>query len=126
MTITIAPISFGLQLPIKKDWKKGLMPQVKNGIYGVPLTKKNITQEHVVPAACGGETTNENIVFADAEMNNQRATTPLMDVITYEQLFDYLYEWVDVETENIRGADYICGIIKTIGDVERHRKEWIA
>ena len=124
--MSVKCVSFGLQLPIKKDWKHGLMPQVKNGIYGKPLTKNNITQEHIVPASCGGETTNENIVFADAEMNNQRAPTPLMDFINYEQLFEYLYQWVDVETENIKGSDYICGIIKTIGDTERHRKEWIA
>lgn len=123
----IHSISFGIQHPLKKDWKKGLMPQVKYGLYGVPLTRENITQEHIVPVSYGGETVTENLALADRDMNNERACTPLMEFLSYKQLFDYLYQFVDVKTPNISGKEYICGVIKTIGDVERNRREeWIA
>ena len=119
--------SFGIQHPLKQDWKKGLMPQVKYGLYGIPLTKENVTQEHIVPRSCGGETVTENLALADRDMNNERACTPLMDYMTYKQLFDYLYQFVDVKTPNIDGKDYIVGVMKTVGDVERYRREeWIA
>lgn len=111
----VQAVSFGsYQHDLKTAWRKGLLPTVKKGVYGNILTQDNLSLEHIVPHSLGGRTTTDNLFLADKFANSKRGTKPIMEVLTYEQLFDYLQQFVDVKNKYINGKDYIVKIIKTI------------
>lgn len=103
---------------LKKAWKQGKLPTVTKGIYGNILTKENISLEHVIPHSLGGATRLDNLMLAERTANARRGIKPIMEVITYEQLFDYLKQFVDIKIKKFNGNDYIQKILRTIGGLK--------
>lgn len=103
---------------LKKAWKQGKLPTVTKGIYGNILTKENISLEHVIPHSLGGATKLDNLMLADRIANTKRGVKPILDVITYEQLFDYLQQFIGVKLKRFNGNDYIIKVLKTIGGLK--------
>lgn len=100
---------------LKTAWKKGQLPTVTRGIYGNILTPENLSLEHIVPHSLGGATRLDNLMLAEAKANAKRGIRPLMEVISYEQLFDYLKQFIGVKLKKFNGNDYIIKVMKTIG-----------
>lgn len=114
--MTIPAVSFGSYNSILKTaWKKGQLPTVKRGIYGNILTPDNLSVEHVIPHSLGGKTITSNLMLAERTANAKRGIKPLMEVITYKQLFDYLMQFLDIKIKKFNGNDYIISILKLIG-----------
>lgn len=111
----ILRISFGsYNSVLKSEWKRGRLPAITKGIYGNILTKDNLSLEHIIPHSLGGTTTLDNLMLAEAKANSKRGIKPIMEVISYEQLFDYLEQFIGVKTKKFNGNEYIVKIIKTI------------
>ena len=103
---------------LKTAWRKGKLPTVTRGIYGNILTQDNLSLEHIIPHSLGGATRLDNLMLAEKTANAQRGIKPLMDVITHEQLFDYLSQFIDVKLKRFNGNDYIINIMKKIGGLK--------
>ena len=111
-------VSFGYKHPLKKAWKKGLLPSVKRGLYGKKLTKSNISLEHITPVSQGGGDAIENLALADREANRERGTKPINEVISFKQLVEYLEQFRDVRVKGINGNRYIQKVL------EKAKKVW--
>ena len=103
---------------LKKAWKQGKLPTVTKGIYGNILTQDNLSLEHIIPHSQGGQTTLDNLMLAEKKANAKRGVRPLMDVITYEQLFDYLSQFIGIKLKKFNGNDYIISVMKKIGGLK--------
>ena len=66
---TVQPVSFGYNHPLKTAFDKGLLPKGLKGLYGVTLTKKNRSIEHLKPHCKGGKLSLDNVALADKYMN---------------------------------------------------------
>lgn len=108
-------ISFGYNHPIKKAFDKGLLGKDFKGLYGVKLTKKNRTIEHIVPHSLGGGLNWGNVALADKVMNAIRGIKPIEDFITFEMWKDYLKQFIDIKNQYIDGMQYIKEICKARG-----------
>lgn len=116
----VQAVSFGsYRHDLKTAWRKGLLPTVTKGVYGNILTQDNLSLEHIVPHSLGGKTTTDNLFLADRFANSKRGVKPIMEVLTYEQLFEYLNQFVDVKNKYVNGKDYIYKIIKRIGSLKQ-------
>ena len=99
---------------LKTAWKEGKLPTVTKGIYGNVLTADNISLEHIIPHSLGGATRLDNLMLAEKTANARRGIKPLMQVITYEQLMDYLKQFIGIKIKRFNGDEYIREILKTI------------
>lgn len=99
---------------LKKAWKQGKLPTVQRGIYGNILTKENISLEHIIPHSLGGATRLDNLMLAERTANARRGIKPIMEVITFEQLTDYLKQFAGIRIRKFNGDEYIQKILKTI------------
>ena len=111
----VCSVSFGYNHPIKKAFDKGLLGKDFKGLYGVKLTKKNRTIEHIVPHSLGGGLNWGNVALADKVMNAIRGIKPIEDFITFEMWKDYLKQFIDIKNQYIDGMQYIKEICKTRG-----------
>lgn len=113
----ISKVNFGYHTHIKDCWLAGKLPTVTKGLYGIPLTKKTVSNEHIIPVAEGGKTEQGNIALANKYINNLRGTKPIKEFLTRTQLNKYLEQFIDVVVEYkgkiFRGNDYIRDIEKT-------------
>lgn len=101
----------GYNHPLKKAFKKGLLPNVRNGIYGNPINKNNVSLEHGQPVSQGGLTELSNLFLAEKDANSKRGVKPIEDFLTREMLVKYLAQFVGVKNYLINGAKYINAII---------------
>lgn len=99
---------------LKTAWKQGQLPTVQRGIYGNILTSDNISLEHIIPHSLGGATRLNNLMLAEKTANAKRGIKPLMEVISYEQLMDYLKQFIGIKIKRFNGDEYIREILKTI------------
>ena len=99
---------------LKTAWKEGKLPTVTKGIYGNVLTADNLSLEHIVPHSLGGATRLDNLMLAEKTANARRGIKPLMQVITYEQLMEYLNQFIGIKIRRFNGDEYIRQILKTI------------
>ena len=111
----VCGVSFGYNHPIKKAFDKGLLGKDFKGLYGVKLTKKNRTIEHIVPHSLGGGLNWGNVALADKVMNAIRGIKPIEDFITFEMWKDYLKQFIDIKNQYIDGMQYIKEICKARG-----------
>ena len=111
----VCSVSFGYNHPIKKAFDKGLLGKDFKGLYGVKLTKKNRTIEHIVPHSLGGGLNWGNIALADKVMNAIRGIKPIDDFITFEMWKSYLKQFVDIKNQFVDGMQYIKEICKARG-----------
>lgn len=101
---------------IKKLFKSGKL-KLDYGLYGEPLTKENVSDEHIVCRCYGGKTIESNIALASKEMNNRRGCQPIEKFVTIEMVNAYIER---IRQNNIKGYDieaYCQGIIKTFSKI---------
>lgn len=104
--------SFGYHHPLKTAFDRGLMPEVKKGLLGHPLTKKNRSIEHIVPKCMGGQLTWDNVALSDRKANMLRGATPIEKLVTKEMWITYLRQFINVKNKLVDGMDYIKGLCK--------------
>ena len=103
-------VSFnGYKSILKTDWKKGLLPNVKRGLYGDVLTKSNVSLDHLRPVSKGGKTELCNLALASKAKNEARGNQDLFEVLTSKQAIDYLKQFSAYQ--NYR--QYINELIRT-------------
>jgi hypothetical protein len=78
---------------------RGKLPSVKKDIYGLPLTKKTVSREHIVPKSLGGTSFNSNIALADKFMNSKRGCEKLAKFTTLENVVNYFLQFVGVKVK---------------------------
>lgn len=111
----VQAVSFkGYTSILKTAWKEGRLPTVTKGIYGNILTQENISLEHIIPHSLGGKTTLDNLMLAEKTANARRGIKPIMSVITFEQLTEYLQQFKGIRIRKFNGDEYIKKITKTI------------
>lgn len=101
---------------IKKLFKSGKL-KLDYGLYGEPLTKENVSDEHIICRCYGGKTIESNIALASKEMNNRRGCQPIEKFVTIEMVNAYIER---IRQNNIKGYDieaYCNGIIKTFSKI---------
>ena len=116
-TIQSSNVSFGYSHPLKTAFKKGLMPTVHHDIWGNPLTKKNVSLDHIICKCDGGKSELGNFLLADAKANNKRGCTPIENMVTYEQLRLYLRQFKDIKNRYIDGNEYIRAVRRTFKQI---------
>ena len=104
--------TFQYKHPIKTAFDKGLMPEVKKGLLGHPITKKTRSIEHLTPKCLGGTLANDNVALTHKEANSRRGITPIEEIVTKEMWIDYLKQFVNVKNQFIDGMEYIKGLCK--------------
>lgn len=116
----ITPISsvssFSFMADVKHLFDKGLLPGVEKGFYGQPLTKKNVSREHLLPHCKGGTRNEANIVLADKFLNNIRGSKPIKQVADPDTAVEYLeqFKGIVVPDHKFDGDAYIGKITKTL------------
>lgn len=90
-------MSFAGKFGVRDLWMKGKLPQVKFDIYGLPLTKKTCSREHIIPKSLGGSSYNSNIALADKFMNSKRGTEKLSEFTTLENVVNYFMQFIGVK-----------------------------
>ena len=108
-------ISFGYSHPIKKAFDKGLLGKDFKGLYGIKLTNKNRTIEHIKPHSLGGKTITGNVALADKGMNAKRGIEPIENYVTFEMWKSYLKQFEKIKNKFIDGMKYIKEICKEQG-----------
>lgn len=109
---TMKIINFtGYCSPLKKYFRKGLMPTVQRGLYGDILTKENLSIEHLIPRSYGGLTETSNLALASKRMNNLRGNQPLQDFLIPKKAIDYLLQFKDINLPEFNGNDYITYLL---------------
>ena len=111
----VCNISFGYNHPIKKAFDKGLLGKDFKGLYGVKLTKKNRTIEHIKPHSLGGGLNWGNVALADKIMNAIRGIKPIEEFVTFQMWKDYLKQFINIKNQYIDGMHYIKEICKARG-----------
>lgn len=112
--MNINPISFkGYNSPLKSYYKKGLLPEVKYGIYGERLTKKTVSLEHLKPKALGGKNTLANYALADRIKNENRGNKPLNQFVDKFKAMRYLSQFLNIKLPYFDGNEYIKTMIET-------------
>lgn len=104
--------TFGYRHPIKKAFDKGLMPEVKRGLLGHPLTKETRSVEHLTPKSLGGSLTWDNVALSDRIANIKRGVKPIEEVVTYQMWVNYLKQFKNVKNKLIDGMSYIKKLCK--------------
>ena len=104
--------NFGYNHPLKTAFDRGLMPEVKKGLLGHPLTKKNRSIEHIIPKCMGGTLSNDNVALSDRKANMLRGATPIEKLVTKEMWIEYLRQFINVKNKFIDGMEYIKGLCK--------------
>lgn len=119
-------ISFGYNHSLKTLFLKGKLPFVKVGFYGEPLSKHNVSLEHLEPVHefkkkyCDSKakrlaTVWENLVLADRYKNTERGCEPLSSYINIEAMNAYLDQFIGQEIPGYgSGEKYIKAIRKTV------------
>lgn len=104
--------TFGYSHPLKTAFKKGLLPTVKKGIYGIEINNKNVSLEHGDAFSKGGKTELSNLFLADKYMNSKRGNKPIELFITNKMLKEYLKQFADIVNKYIDGNEYARSIWK--------------
>ena len=113
MSVKVDSVTFtGYNHPLKKAFKKGLLPTVRKGIYGFDIYPDTVSLEHGKPVSKGGKTETANLFLADCWMNSKRGVKPFEDFVTKKMLADYLTQFIGVKNHLIDGQKYIDAIMK--------------
>ena len=101
---------------LKRLYKKGKI-KIDVGIYGEKLTKKNVSDEHVVCKSQGGSDNLSNIVLASKKLNNARSDKPIEQFVTIGMLRRYLLQFKGIKCQGFDGDSYIKNIKNTFEDL---------
>lgn len=113
------PVSFKGKYEVRDLYLKDKLPGVKYDIYGLPLSKKTVSREHIIPRSLGGLSDNSNIALADKFINSSRGNEPLRAYTTLENVANYLLQFVGIEIKEgkvvkFSGAEYIKKLIPSL------------
>lgn len=100
---------------IKRLYKKGKI-KLDYDIYGLPLTKDNVSDEHIICKCFGGPSTENNIALATREINNLRGNKPIEQFVTIKMVAKYIERLLDNNPPIVDGynlVEYCNGILKT-------------
>lgn len=111
----VCNISFGYNHPLKKAFDKGLLGKDFKGLYGIKLTSKNRTIEHIKPHSLGGGLNLGNVALADRLMNSIRGIKPIEEFVTFDMWKTYLKQFIKIKNQYIDGMIYIKAICKARG-----------
>lgn len=117
-------ISFGYSHPLKTMWKNGRLPSVQLGIYGDPLTRENISLEHLIPISRCGKTEYSNLALASREKNHERSSFNLFLFITEEKIKAYLEQFKNIIVLDFNGNKYIEDLQRTLEKIKRGQYEY--
>ena len=110
--------TFGYHTHLKDCWLAGKLPTVKKGLYGFPLTKKTVSNEHIIPYSQCHYSGQDNVALANKHMNNLRGDKPIGKFLSKSQLLDYLIQFMGLKVEYkgkvFDGDNYILGILNTL------------
>ena len=101
---------------LKTLFKKGKV-KVRYGLYGEELTKKNVSDEHLICKCQGGSNELSNIALASKELNNARGCSPIENFVTFGMVRQYLLQFKGVKVQGFDGDAYIKGIKKTFREL---------
>lgn len=104
---------------VKELYMSDKLPSVKNDIYGIPLSKKTCSREHVIPKSLGGSSGNSNIALADVFINNKRGNQPLNKFTNIQNVVNYLLQFVGIEIKEgkivkFNGDKYISDLLPSL------------
>lgn len=100
---------------IKRLYKRGKI-KLDYDLYGFPLSKDNVTDEHIICKCFGGPSTENNIALATKEMNNLRGNKPIEQFVTIKMVAKYIERLLDNNPPIVDGynvVEYCNGILKT-------------
>lgn len=100
---------------IKRLYKRGKI-KLDYDIYGLPLTKDNVSDEHIICKCFGGLSTESNIALATREINNLRGNKPIEQFVTIKMVAKYIERLLDSNPPIVDGynlVEYCNGILKT-------------
>lgn len=90
------PQVFKGKYSVRQLWVDGKLPSVKTDIYGLPLTRKTCSREHIIPKSLGGHYGNSNIALADKFANSRRSSEPLSKFTTLANVVNYFMQFLGV------------------------------
>jgi hypothetical protein len=90
-------ITFKGKYNVRELWIKGKLPTVRTDIYGLPITRKTVSREHIVPKSMGGSADNCNIVLADKFANSRRGCEKLSKFTTLENVVNYFIQFIGIK-----------------------------
>ena len=105
-------VSFQYNHPLKRAFDKGLLGKDFKGLYGVKLTKRNRTLEHIYPHSLGGGLDWGNVALADKIMNAVRGIKPINEFVTFDMWKAYLKQFEKIKNHYVDGMKYIKAICK--------------
>lgn len=92
--------SFKGKWGVRELWIRGKLPNVKTDIYGLPITKKTVSREHIVPKCFGGVSDNCNIALADKYINSRRGCEKLSEFTTLENVVNYFLQFIGIKVKD--------------------------
>jgi hypothetical protein len=106
-------IAFGYKSVLKTYWREGKLPTVLNDIYGNPL--KEATIEHISPRSRGGKSNLFNYALANPEDNFKRGSDDIMKHTTFDNVYNWFKQFVNVKLPHLDGSEYIKNTAKKFG-----------
>lgn len=115
MKINIANIgiAFGYKSVLKTYWREGKLPTVTKDIYGKPLVEATI--EHIKPRSSGGKSNLFNYALANPTDNFKRGSDPIMEHTTFENVYNWFKQFVNIKLPHLDGQEYIRITAKKFG-----------
>jgi hypothetical protein len=109
----IKPISFGYKSVLKTYYQQGKLPSVVNDIYGDKLVDE--TLEHIIPKSKGGKSNLFNYALANAQTNHARSSDDIMKHTTFDNVYNWFKQFVDVNLPKLNGQEYITKTTRRLG-----------
>lgn len=106
-------IAFGYKSILKTYWREGKLPTVKKDIYGKPLIEATI--EHIRPRSKRGKSNLFNYALANPQDNFKRGSDPIMEHTTFENVYNWFKQFVNVKLPHLDGQTYIKNTAKKFG-----------
>ena len=113
------PISF--KSKVKDLFRAGVLPIAKD-LYGLPLTRKNVTDEHIVCKCFGGSNALHNIALATKKNNNGRGNKPIEKFVTPQMVDKYLAQFEGLKIAGFDVGGYVKGIRQTFQKIWSKKK----
>lgn len=107
---------------IKRLYKRGKI-KLDYDIYGLPLNRENVTDEHIICKCFGGASVESNIALAVREMNNLRGCKPIEQFVTMKMVNKYIERLLSNNPQVIDGyslVDYCTNLLKTFGKIYKN------
>lgn len=105
---------------IKRLYKTGKI-KLDYDIYGLPLNKNNVTDEHIICKCFGGSSEESNIALATREMNNLRGCKPIEQFVTMKMVNKYIERLLKNNIESYDLVEYCNGILQTFQRIFKNK-----